>query len=188
MKDLNRKITYIAFLRGINVGGHHKVPMAELKNLLVGMGCENVSTILNSGNIIFDFNKGKLLEIEDEIRRCLETNFGFSIPTILRTAAEILELYHQEPFADIVLTKELRFYVSFLIDAPKASIEIPWHSDDKSFRILKKVDRTIVSVLDLSISQTPKAMKALEDFFGKGITTRNWNTIKRIARKLNTDS
>jgi len=51
---LKRKEKYVAFLRGINVGGHHKVPMADLRKELEKLGFENVMTLLNSGNIIFE--------------------------------------------------------------------------------------------------------------------------------------
>jgi len=47
-------MTFIAFLRGINVGGNHKVPMAVLRNKMTDWGYENVKTILNSGNVVFD--------------------------------------------------------------------------------------------------------------------------------------
>ena len=66
----------------------------------------------------------------------------------------------------------------------ETDLHLPWTSDDNSYKIIDKSDKTVLSVLDLSIAKTPKAMKAFERFFGKNITTRNWNTIKRIEKKL----
>ncbi|VAV85070.1 hypothetical protein MNBD_BACTEROID02-790 [hydrothermal vent metagenome] len=77
----------------------------------------------------------------------------------------------------------MRLYVSFLmIDTPN-TLKLPWISDDKSYKIIKNKERMVLSVLDLSKSKTPIAMKAFEQFFGKNNTTRNWNTIERIVNK-----
>ena len=61
---------------------------------------------------------------------------------------------------------------------------LPWKSSDNSYEIIGKSDKTILSVLDLSVAKTPKAMKAFEKFFGTDSTTRNWKTIERIVKKL----
>ena len=69
--------TYIAFLRGINVGGHHKVPMAELKVEFTKLGYSNIITLLNSGNVIFNSDSANRQEIESRLTSQLETKFGF---------------------------------------------------------------------------------------------------------------
>lgn len=56
--------------------------------------------------------------------------------------------------------------------------------EDSSYKILDITNNAIISVLDISIGKTPKAMASLEKIFGNEITTRNWNTIKRIVKKL----
>jgi len=184
MKSTESTIKYVAFLRGINVGGHHKVPMAELRKELEGLNLKNVATILNSGNVLFDSTTENLNELEQVISERLEKTFGFSIPTILVKILSIKDLLDNDPFKEIEVTKETRLYVSFLKNDVKTNLELPWTSEDGSFTILDKRHKTIISVLDLSISNTPKGMEALEKHFGKDITTRNWNTIKRIEKKL----
>lgn len=179
-----KKVKYVAFLRGINVGGHHKVPMAELRQEIASLGFENIVTILNSGNVIFDAPGDNLQAIEDQLSIHLENYFGFAIPIILKQADTILNLFQQDPFKDFTLTKETRFYISFLKKDMDSPLVLPWSSEDKSYQILSKQDGMILSVLDLSISGTPKAMETLEQQFGKGITTRNWNTIGRIDKKI----
>ena len=179
------KNTYIAFLRGINVGGHHKVPMAELRKEMEKLNFEKVETLLNSGNIIFDAVGDDVVGLEKTISAHLEKTFGFSIPTILRKSETIYELLDKDPFKEVILTKDIRLYVSFLREDKETDLQLPWASDDNSFKIIDKYDKTIVSVLDLSIGKTPKAMGVLEKNFQKdNITTRNWNTIKRIENKL----
>jgi len=175
---------YIAFLRGINVGGHHKVPMKDLVATMQSMACSNISTLLNSGNVIFESAEKDSTVLENLLEEKLEQVFNFPIPTIVRNAEELLSLISQDPFKQFVLTKDLRFYVSFLKNEATKTIEIPWHSDDDSFKILNVKNKTIISILDVSKSNSPKGMDALERIFGKEITTRNWNTLQKIVDKI----
>jgi uncharacterized protein (DUF1697 family) len=178
--------TYVAFLRGINVGGHHKVPMADLKTALQKIGFENVVTLLNSGNIIFDTSGESSSNLEKTVSEHLETTFGFPIPTIIRTAEMICDLLDSHPFKEVVLTKDIRCYVSFLRKKVTTDLPLPWTSANGSFKILGAKDQTILSVVDLAIAGTIEAMKVLENQYGKDIiTTRNWKTIERIGKKLN---
>jgi uncharacterized protein (DUF1697 family) len=175
---------YVAFLRGINVGGHHKVPMAELRSAMEQLNCKKIGTILNSGNVLFESEIAEIGPLEQRIAVHLEKTFGFSIPILLRKTAVINQLLEKDPFKAVPLTKEIRLYVSFLSEAPAVDLSLPWVSTDHSFKIINQIDETVCSVLDLSVKNTPKAMEALEKHYGKAITTRNWNTIKRIEKKL----
>ncbi|MFC2187829.1 DUF1697 domain-containing protein [Fulvivirgaceae bacterium LMO-SS25] len=175
---------FIAFLRGINVGGNHKVPMQELKDILLNMGFENIITLLNSGNVIFQTKPMEIVELESQIAQHLNSSFGFPIPVIIRSAENLKQLIQSDPFKGITVTKETRLYLSFLRKSPQTEIPLPWVSEDKSFQILNIQGANIISILDLSIGKTVKGMDALEKLFGEDITTRNWNTILRIGEKL----
>ena len=177
-------ITYSVFLRGINVGGHHKVPMAELKEVLKKLGFQSIVTILNSGNIILDADTDTEELLEQKIADQLEKTFGFRVPTIVRNANLVEAWIRDDPFEGIEVTKQIRLYITFLREVKEVDITIPWKSEDGSFRILQKNHKEIFSVLDLSKSSTPEAMSVLERAYSKEITTRNWKTILRIATKL----
>jgi uncharacterized protein (DUF1697 family) len=179
--------TYVAFLRGINVGGHHKLPMADLRKEFENMSFQKVTTLLNSGNVIFDVQSTEETELSERIAARLDKVFKFPVPTIVVRAKTILELLNDDPFKDETLSKERRGYVSFLQHKPKASLQLPWMSEDSSLKILRVNDYLICSFLDLSKAKTPEAMKVLEKLYGKQMTTRNWNTIERIGEKLNLD-
>ncbi len=178
------QIPYVALLRGINVSGHHKVSMAELKEKLELLGFEQVKTLLNSGNVIFSAASAEAEQLEQQIESHLAQHFGFPVPTIIRTAASIKTLYEANPFQHINMTKQRRRYVSFFKSKPNAHMDYPWVSEDGSFEILKISDQEIFSLLDLSKASTPQAMDVVEKFYGKTVTTRNWNTIERIIKKL----
>ena len=80
---------YIAFLRGINVGGHSKVPMADLKACFADMGYSNVKTYINSGNVIFTADDTDVRELEMAIEAALEKTFSFAITVVVRTMMEM---------------------------------------------------------------------------------------------------
>jgi len=185
---MKREKKYVAFLRGINVGGNHKVPMEQLRKELEKLKCKKVVTLLNSGNIIFETTKDAPENLENYIENHLKNTFGFPIPVIIRSAKEILALVNTDPFKHIKIIQETRLYVSFLKKSHSINLPLPWFSDDRSYTILDIQNTHIISVLDLSVSKTPKAMAALEKYFGNNITTRSWNTIHRIAEKLNIET
>ncbi|WP_423128449.1 DUF1697 domain-containing protein [Gaoshiqia sp. Z1-71] len=181
---MNKTSRQLALLRGINIGGHHKVPMAELSRELEKIGFRNISTVLNSGNVIFDASSAPAEEVEDRIGTHLERVFGFPVPVMVRDDSDIFALTTDNPFQHVEGTKNTRFYLSFLKQAPSIRLNTPWFSDDQSFCILEIRGKTVCSLLDLSVTQTPKGMDALEQLFGKNITTRSWNTIQRIVGKI----
>lgn len=178
---MKTKEKYVAFLRGINVGGHHKVPMANLCTALKKLNLKNIVTLLNSGNIIFESIER---DIENKISEHLEKVFGFPIPTIIRKSESIRDLLDSNPFKGAKISKDTRLYVSFLRKNSNNELKLPWRSVDKSYTIVGRKGKTIFSILDLSVSKTPKAMESLEKLFGKDITTRNWKTIERIGKTL----
>lgn len=173
---------YVALLRGINVGGNKLVPMIDLKKILEKIGLRNVKTILASGNVVFESELNSINNLVIEVSKILEDTFHFSIPILIRQFAEIEKLITLNPFKGIKVTPQKRLYTTFLSEKPKSKLGANYASPDKSFKIISvKVD-TVFSVLDLSIANTPDAMNALEKIYGKYITTRNWNTVLKIAK------
>lgn len=79
---------YVALLRGINVGGNRKVEMARLKETCSGVGCEEVSTYINSGNVLFTDNR-KPKSLTTRLEKAIAGDFGFEVPVLLRSIDEI---------------------------------------------------------------------------------------------------
>jgi uncharacterized protein (DUF1697 family) len=175
--------TYIALLRGINVGGNKKVSMADLKKALEKAGYSNVKTLLNSGNVVLDADENKPAVVRKDLEALLEKTFKFPVPVLVRTYEELEALEASKPFKGIPVTKDTRLYITFLSDGskPKGGIKIPYRSPDADFRILSASKREVISVFVLSPGiNTPKAMEALEKEWGKDVTTRNWNTVQKL--------
>lgn len=168
---------FVAFLRGINVGGNKKVPMSELKLLLEKSGFKNVKTVLASGNVIFEREDKEIAEIQN----IMEKYFGFSIPTIVVPFDVISRLTKSGPFQNIDITKETVCYVTLSNEKTVSTIAIPSQVPDQSFQIIHVSDVAVFSVIDKKKIKTTEVMKFLEKEFGKTITTRNYNTILKIA-------
>lgn len=173
---------YVALLRGINVGGNKKVPMAELKKVLQKNGLHDVKTILSSGNVIFESDSISIDELQTKISSAIEKAFRFPVPVLLRTFKDVEKLVALNPFKGITVTPQTRLYVTFLSEKLKSKLALDHTSPDKSFKIISAADGAVFSVLYLSITGTPEAMSALEKEFGKDVTTRNWNTVVKIAK------
>lgn len=174
---------YVALLRGINVGGNKKVPMADLKKMLEKMGYTDVKTLLNSGNAIFNTDEQSVVIIKKAFEETFEKTFGFESHTIIRSIAVIEKLVRAHPFQGITVTPATRLYVTFLTDKPKSTLAIPYESEDGLYRILSVDDSCICSVLTVTDTKnTTDAMKILEKEYGKNITTRNWNTVQKILQ------
>jgi uncharacterized protein (DUF1697 family) len=173
---------YIAFLRGINVGGNKKVPMIDLKKSLESFDLTDVKTLLNSGNVVFETQEKEASLITQQIQQKLEKDFGFKIPVIIRTSEELQFLVATDPFRNITITPETRLYVTFSSEETKGNLKIPYESSEKDFGILQVSNANICSFLILSPKRgTIDLMRFIEKEFGKKVTTRNWNTVVKLA-------
>jgi uncharacterized protein (DUF1697 family) len=176
-------ITYVALLRGINVGPNKKVSMGTLKSFLEKSGFAHVKTLLNSGNVVFDVEKKAESALEAELSELLAEKFGFKVSVLVRTMEDIQKLVDSKPFKNVQIEPETRLYVTFLTDKPETKLKFPYTSPDKQLQILSANNRVLVSVLTLSeFTQTTDAMRIIEQEFGKKITTRNWNTIEKLVK------
>ncbi|MHB1089711.1 MAG: DUF1697 domain-containing protein [Ilumatobacteraceae bacterium] len=86
-------MVYVALLRGINVGGNKKVEMSKLKKAFESLGFANVTTYINSGNVIFQSNKKDFSQIETVLKK----SFGFEIKVVIRDVKNIQKLCEKIP-------------------------------------------------------------------------------------------
>jgi uncharacterized protein (DUF1697 family) len=174
---------YIAFLRGINVGGNKMVKMEDLKRAFEALKFQAVKTLLASGNVLFETTKGNGTDLGAKIAEKLKSAFGFEVGVLVRSIEALQRLADSKPFDKIKVTPQTRLYVTFLSEKPKIALKIPFKPADKDFRILRASKDELCIALTLSTStQSVDLMAFLEKHFGKQITTRNWNTIEKILK------
>ena len=175
--------SYVAFLRGINVGGHKTIKMDALRRAFESLGYRNVRTLLASGNILFELRATNPRALAKRIERRLEQVFKLEICVVLRTRRELERLRAAEPFRGIPVTPRTRLFVTFLSQKPRTKLKIPYVSPDKSYRILRATNQDVCSVLTLGPqwAKNLRQMDILEKEFGKNITTRSWSTVCKCA-------
>ena len=162
----------IALLRGINVGAHRRILMADLKTALKQIGLNDVVTYIQSGNLIFSSNKSNTI-LEAELSDLIKTIFNFEVPIIVRSKKEFQTIIKENPF-NRDDTSKLHF--TFLKTPPKendiTSIEHEAFEPD-IFKI--KPD-----VIYLHLENKYHKTKLSNAFFEKKLktetTTRNWKT------------
>src|SRR5688572_11152653 len=89
---------HIALLRGVNVGGHNRLPMKELAAMFASAGGEDVQTYIQSGNVVFRMPASGLARLSARVGRELERTLGHPIPLVLRTALELRAIARANPF------------------------------------------------------------------------------------------
>jgi uncharacterized protein (DUF1697 family) len=108
-----RKRRYVLLLRGINLGNHNKVPMADLREIVAEIGCTDVATYIQSGNVVATSTLAAKT-LSGRLESALEKHFGFKPRTMVRTRAQITKVLAQNPFADRDPSK---LHVGFLVSA-----------------------------------------------------------------------
>jgi len=170
---------YIALLRGINVGGHRKVEMKRLKKVLEAMGYSNVSTYLNSGNVLFETQVHQNL-IQEDVPKILLQEFGFEIPTLIKSEEEIKSIASVIPH-EWQNDQEQKTDVAYLfpeVDSEKTVDEIPAKRAYVDFIYVKGAIIWHVMKEDYNKSQLNKLVG--QKLYQK-MTVRNVNTARFLA-------
>ncbi|MFI5800703.1 DUF1697 domain-containing protein [Streptomyces sp. NPDC051677] len=174
--------TYAALLRGINVGGSKKVPMAELRTLLEGMDLGDVRTYLQSGQAVFSSAHGTEESLAAEIRAAIEKHFGFGVDVVVRDHAFLKAVVDACPFPAAELeAKQLHVtYFSAPVDEERyAGIDRDAHLPEE-FRL---GDRVLYLYAPDGLGRSKLAEQLSRPRLNKGLvaTTRNWNTVVKLV-------
>ena len=176
---------YAAFLRAINVGGHI-VKMDRLRALFEGMGLTGVSTVIASGNVLFDARAKSAHQLEGMIERQLRDALGYDVSAFVRTASELAALTTCEPVERANHeTPDARLYVIFLAAPPSdESVRrlLAWRSETDDLHV---AGREVFWLCRIKSSDSPVFKKnAIEKSLGVPGTARNITTVLKIAALL----
>ncbi|MBM7169765.1 DUF1697 domain-containing protein [Streptomyces sp. G44] len=174
--------TYAALLRGINVGGHKKVPMAELRALLEGLGHSGVQTYLQSGNAVFTAAGGDEGSLAAELREAIGEHFGFAVDVLVRDGAYLRAVADACPFPTAGLeARQLHVtYFSAPVDAARFAAIDQSAFLPEEFRL---GDRALYLYAPDGLGRSRLAEQLSRPGPTKGLvaTTRNWNTVTRLV-------
>jgi uncharacterized protein (DUF1697 family) len=169
--------TYIALLRGINVGKAKRIAMADLRALLEGLGHTDVATLLNSGNVVFKAGKGVPKKLAADISTAIAAQLGIEVPVIVVPAKDVALIAKENPFA--TATEPSRLLIAFVPDADALSALstiAPLVTPPEQFHV-----GTQAAYLHCACGiLESKAGEALVGKAGKAATTRNWATVQKL--------
>ncbi|MFM9372562.1 DUF1697 domain-containing protein [Streptomyces sp. Da 82-17] len=173
---------YAALLRGINVGGHKKVPMAELRTLLTDLGFGDVRTHLQSGNAVFSSDHGDEESLAADISAALASHFGFDVDVLVRDGAYLRAVADACPFpADSLEPKQL--HVTYFSEPVRpeqlASVDASAYAPE-DYRL---GDRALYLYAPEGLGRSKLAVALGRPSLLKGVvaTSRNWNTVLKLA-------
>ena len=171
--------TYVALLRGINVGGRSLVPMAELRALFTSLGLADVQTYIQSGNVVFTAGGGEEEELAARIEAALAEAFGIDPAVLLRTPAELEQIARQNPYLsrDADLSK---LHVVFLDRAPPASAAAELDPSRSPPDELTVAGRELYLRLPNGAGRSKLTLDYFERVLGVRGTQRNWNTVLKL--------
>ena len=174
-------ITYIAFLRGINVSGHKIIKMADLAKMFTDIKFKNVKTYIASGNVLFDSNEKDISKLEAKIEKEILKTFGFDVVVFIRTREELEEIVKLNPFAKIKIEKP-KFYVLFMKDK-FTKLKLPFVSEKYAVEVIAVLDNNFFCVARPDVvGSGGGANLFIEKEHKIPATTRNWNTILKILQ------
>ncbi len=175
---------YVAFLRGINVGGNKKIKMDALRRAFESLGFQDVRTVLASGNVLFDAAE-PAPAVTRQIEEKLSTAFGLDVGVMVRTRRQIEDLVDADPFNSVKVTPDTRLYVTFFADKLRGKLKTPQEPHQEALKMLSVSSGEVCSAIELSPGAgTPELMKFVDKEFGRENTTRNWNTVLKIRDKI----
>ena len=172
-----RRVVYVALLRGINVGGKTKIAMAALRDTCAALGCEDVETYIQSGNVVLT---SKLTA--DELRAALEEaiakEFGFNPAVMIRTAKEISAVVDRNPYAG---KDDKALHVGFLHAAPNAATKKCLGAIDCAPEELTVVRRDIYLHLPNGMGRAALPVQMERCLRPNPVTVRNWRTVTKLV-------
>jgi len=172
--------TFVALLRGINVGGRNRLPMADLRGLVADLGFGDVSTYLQSGNVVFT-GTGRPAAVGRAIEARISADLALTVPVVVRSATELADVVARCPFAGGSVDPKT-VHITFAAAPPdparlgRLAAGAPYGHDRY------EVSGSEVFLLcPGGYGDTKLTNTFLERQLGVGATTRNWRTVTALA-------
>jgi uncharacterized protein (DUF1697 family) len=175
-----KKESYVCLIRGINVGGHKIVKMDSLRKSLESLGFGGVKTYIQSGNVIFSAETQTHEKLCAKIQKKIQSDFGFDVSVMTRTANEIRKTIERNPFIKEKGIDTAKLHVAFLSAVPakaclKALTELPIAPDAFHYS-----GREIYLYFPNGFSGAKLQHATIERVLACNATARNWNTVMKL--------
>jgi uncharacterized protein (DUF1697 family) len=170
----------ISMLRGINVGGHHKIPMDALRDLYGSLKLRGPQTYVQSGSVVFEVEDRNLAPLAARIEQAIERKFGFRVSVILRTSAELRDAVEKNPFAGRSGIEPSKLAVTFLATRPSAEASSRLLAIETAPEELHIHGRELYTYYPNGMARPKLSWALVERTLAIPGTSRNWNTVTRL--------
>jgi uncharacterized protein (DUF1697 family) len=171
--------TYVALIRGINVGSQKRVAMADLRALFEDLGAKDVETYVQSGNVVFKSTDGAK-KLSRAIERRIRRDLGLEVTVVVLTRPQLTKMLGSNPFAK-ARKEPAKLHVTFLVETPagaKVGKLDPEHGKPDQFRV---VGRQIYLHCPKGYGRSKLTNAYFERELGVAATTRNWKTVTKLG-------
>jgi len=176
--DMN---TYFSFLRGINMAGHKIIKMEDLRKCFESMRFKNVRTYIQSGNVMFESTETNTRKLGITIEKGLIKSFGFEISVFLRTLEEMQSIAQLNPFKNITTHANSKMFVTFVSEEIRPRPKAPLWTSRKDVEVIAVRGHDLFSLSHEVNGRFGFPNPFIEKEFGVAATTRNWNTLRKLA-------
>lgn len=173
------RTTLVAFLRGINVGGRHRVPMADLRGLAEDLGLGDPRTYIQSGNLVFE-GAGSAERAADELEAALLSQFGFAVPTVVLEASALAKVRRACPFADAAEERPAQVHVGFARATPPRRCAAEVAARGVAGEVAKIAGGALWIDFPGGVGRSKITPALLDRLAGAPVTMRNVRTIDRV--------
>jgi uncharacterized protein (DUF1697 family) len=171
--------SYVARLRGINVGGRNLLPMKHLAGLFAEAGCADVQTYIQSGNVVFKASRAKAGKLPGLVAKGIEDRFGYSTPVLLRSVEQLGETLRNNPFLPAG-APENWLHVMFLASQPDAGRVAALDPDRSPPDAYCVRGREIYLQCPNGVGSTKLTNAWFDSRLATVSTGRNWRTVLKL--------
>lgn len=175
---------YVALLRGINVGGNNIIKMADLKTCLVDAGFEDVTTYIQSGNVLFNSPETDIEKIDAKFMTAMGKSFGYKAPVMFRSHAQMKKIVHDAPKGFGTKPDEYRYDVLFVREPLTASEALKSVSLREGVDAAAKGDDVLYFWRTMANITRSHINKIVGMPMYQNITIRNWNTTSKLLAMM----
>lgn len=176
--------TAISLLRGINVGGHKKIKMADLRALCESLGFRNARSLLQTGNVIFESDESDLARIQARLERGIAAAYGFTVPVIIRSPAAFKSLLARHAFTAAQLAEPRKIAIVFLSDAPRPQALGKLRAKNPGREAIQADGRELFIFYADGQARSKLDNARIEKALDLQATARNWNTCQKLLQLL----
>jgi uncharacterized protein (DUF1697 family) len=171
---------YVALLRAVNLGARNKVSMKDLRALCEELGLEDVTTYVQSGNVVFTSAAGSETEAAAQIERELDSCLGLTVTVLVRSGEQLAEIVAANPFRDRG-SEPTRLHVTFLAAAPADDAVGELAAESFEPDEFEVVGREVYLHCPGGYGKSKLSNAYFERKLGVVGTTRNWRTVTTLA-------